>query len=368
MKIVDQKLNERIKELEEELRKTKYNKRTQGAVGLLKAKIARLKEEKRGKAAKRLGGDGWTIKKSGDATAVIVGFPSVGKSTLLNKITRADSLVGSYDFTTLNVVPGVLEYGNTKIQVFDVPGLVEGASKGKGRGREVLGCISVSDLIILLVDTTKPWQLEVMKKELYEARIRLNGKKPDVNIKRKATGGIDVSSVKLTKLDKKMVIDILREFKFNNADVVLRENIDVDQLIDVIEDNRHYIPAMVVLNKIDLVPKEKLEEVNKKVHPDIMVSAEKDIGLEELKKMIFEKLQLVRIYCKQVGKKADMSEPLVLKKGATLKDACLKLHKEFLTKFRFARVWGTSVKYDGQKVLKLEHKLKDNDVVELHLR
>jgi len=367
MGIVDHKLNEKIQEFEEELRKTKYNKRTQSAVGLLKAKIARLKGEKSSKASTKVHAQGWSIRKSGDATAVLVGFPSVGKSTLINKITGAESRVGHYEFTTLNVIPGSLEYENVKIQIFDVPGLVEGASKGKGRGREVLGAIGIADLVILMVDATKPRQLKVMQNELNESRIRLNQKKPDVKIIKKATGGINISSVKLTKTNKQIIISVLRELKYNNAEVIIRDNIDVDQLIDVIEDNRKYLHSLIILNKIDLVSKERLEELKKKLKPDAMISAEKSIGLEELKKKIFDKLDLVRIYCKEVSKPADLSVPLVLKGQANLRDACIKLHKDFITKFKFARLWGKSVKFDGQKILNLKHKLKDGDVVEFHL-
>ena len=100
------KLQEKIANFEEELRTTKYNKRTQGAVGLLKAKIARLKDEQRKRASKGKKGEGYSVRKSGDATVILVGFPSVGKSTLLNSITKADSPVGSYKFTTLSVIPG----------------------------------------------------------------------------------------------------------------------------------------------------------------------------------------------------------------------------------------------------------------------
>jgi len=367
MGIVDHKLNEKIQEFEEELRKTKYNKRTQAAVGLLKAKIARLKGEKSSKASKKVHAQGWTIRKSGDATAVLVGFPSVGKSTLINKITNAESQIGHYEFTTLDVIPGSLEYENVKIQIFDVPGLVEGASKGRGRGREVLGAVGVADLVILLIDATKPQQLEAIQNELYEARIRINQKRPDVRITKKGTGGINISSVKLTKTNKQIITNVLRELKFNNADVIIREDIDVDELIDVIDDNRKYLNGLIVINKIDLISKEKLEEIKKKIKPDVLISAEKSIGLEELKKKIFDKLDLVRIYCKEISKPADLGVPMVLKGEATLKDACLKLHKEFITKFKFARIWGKSVKFDGQKILNLKHQLKDGDIVEFHL-
>ena len=144
----------RLKELEEELRTTKYNKRTEHAIGLLKAKIARLREEiekERKKARKK--GKGFSIKKTGDATVVLVGFPSVGKSTLLNKLTNAKSKVGAYDFTTLNTIPGTMEYENAKIQIIDIPGLILGASTGSGRGKEVLSAVRVADLIIIITNT-----------------------------------------------------------------------------------------------------------------------------------------------------------------------------------------------------------------------
>ena len=128
---------ERIKELEEELSTTKYNKRTQGHIGLVKAKIARLKEEQQRKQAGKGKTEGYSVKRSGDATAIIVGFPSVGKSTLLNALTNAKSEVAAYAFTTLTCIPGLMEYKHAKIQILDVPGIVEGAASGRGRGKEI---------------------------------------------------------------------------------------------------------------------------------------------------------------------------------------------------------------------------------------
>jgi len=121
------------------------------------------------------------------------------------------------------------------------------------------------------------------------------------------------------------------------------------------------------LNKIDMVDKEELERVMEIVNPDICISAEKKINTEELKKLIFKRLEFMRIYTKEAGKKADLNVPVIMRTGNTLRDFCLKLHKDFISKFRFARVFGKSVKYEGMPVRRLDHVLQDKDIVEIHL-
>ena len=102
-------IQEKIKEIEEEIARTQVNKATEYHLGVLKAKLAKLRRQLI--APKGSGGKvGFEIRKSGDATAVIIGLPSVGKSTLLNKLTRAQSQAAAYAFTTLKCIPGVMEY------------------------------------------------------------------------------------------------------------------------------------------------------------------------------------------------------------------------------------------------------------------
>lgn len=93
--------------------------------------------------------------KSGDARVVMIGFPSVGKSTLLNKITKTESETGAYEFTTLTCIPGKIEYNGASIQLLDLPGIIEGASQGKGRGRQVVAVARTADLILMMLDATK---------------------------------------------------------------------------------------------------------------------------------------------------------------------------------------------------------------------
>ena len=67
----------------------------------------------------------------------------MGKSTFLSKITKTKSEVAAYSFTTLTAIPGVLEYDGAEVQVLDLPGIIEGASEGKGRGRQVISAAKV---------------------------------------------------------------------------------------------------------------------------------------------------------------------------------------------------------------------------------
>ena len=359
---------DKIKELEQELSTTKYNKRTQHHIGLVKARIAGLKKKELARSASKGKKEGYSVRKTGDGTVIILGFPSVGKSTLLNSITNADSPIGTYDFTTLKVIPGIMDHKHAKIQILDVPGVVSGAASGRGRGKEVLAIIRNCDLVIILLDINHLKAYNVLCKELYEAGIRLNQEKPDVRIKKKARGGIQIGkTVHLPDLDDKTIKSILKEFSISNAEVLIRTRINADQFIDCIEGNRKYLPGIVIVNKIDLAAPEQIVDA-KKIFPDaLFICANKGDYTNELKEKIYNGLELISIYLKEVGKKADLKIPLIMNKGCIIRDVCSKLHRDFITKFKYARVWGRSAKFDGQ-MLRLKHKLLDGDVVELHLR
>ena len=156
-------MEEKLRELEEEMARTQKNKATEYHIGLLKSKIAKLKRDVIAPKKSGVKTGGFDVKKSGDATVVFIGLPSVGKSTLLNALTGAKSKTASYAFTTLTCIPGVMEYGGAKIQLLDLPGIIIGAHEGKGRGREVLAVARNADLVLIMLDVFQPAILPKIK-------------------------------------------------------------------------------------------------------------------------------------------------------------------------------------------------------------
>ena len=237
-------IKEQIEMIRAEIDKTQKNKATNAHIGKLKAKIAqlKLKEEKAAAHSKASGGGkGFEVRKSGDATVALVGFPSVGKSTLISKVTDAHSEAGGYAFTTLTCIPGVMEHRGAKIQILDLPGLIKGAAEGKGRGREILNVIRSADMVLYIVDPFQDGHFNVLHRELHNAGLRLNEVKPPVFIKRTDRGGIEIrSTVEQTHLTDEEMADIIRSFGFTSALVTLREDSTAGQIVDGLAGNRDY--------------------------------------------------------------------------------------------------------------------------------
>lgn len=366
-------LEEEIEEIQEEISSTPYNKSTESHIGRLKAKLAEKKEKLENQSSAG-GGEGYAVQKTGDATVGLVGFPSVGKSTLLNALTNADSEVGDYEFTTLDIHPGMLLHNGANIQLLDVPGLIEGAAAGRGRGREVLSVIRTADLVVFVLSVFEIQQYAQLREELYANKVRVDTEPPSVHVAKKGRGGISITSSVDPGLEEETIAEVLREYGYVNADVTIREQLTVDRLIDALMENRVYLPSIVVVNKADLIDRNYLETVYENLREQgldpaevTFISAETGDGLEGFRDRIWEALGLMRIFMDKPGRGIDWEEPLILPEGSTIEDAMAKLGGEFEERFRFARVSGPSAKHDEQQV-GTEHELKDEDILKLILR
>jgi small GTP-binding protein len=260
-------INAKIGELKAEMARTQKNKATNYHLGTLKAKIAKLQAElingPGGKSAGTKNSErGFDVTKSGDTRVGLVGFPSVGKSTLLTSLTGTRSEAAAYEFTTLTCIPGTMKYKGARIQVLDLPGIIEGAADGKGRGKQVISTARTCNLILIVLDSAKPvTHKKIIEAELFSFGIRINQEPPQVKFIKKEAGGIGYQETCFQT--KGMCVEVARvvckEYKISCAEIIVREDITVDQFIDCVEGNRSYMPVLYVMNKIDSITIEELD-------------------------------------------------------------------------------------------------------------
>jgi len=364
---------QKIADIEAEMGRTQKNKATNAHLGLLKAKLAKLRAQLLTEGSSKGGGGGgsvagFEVSKTGDARVGFIGFPSVGKSTLLNKLTGQESEVASYEFTTLTCVPGILMYKGAKIQLLDLPGIIEGAKDGKGRGKQVIGTALSCSLILIVLDVMKPiFQKRKIEYELEGFGIRLNKQPPSIAFKRKDKGGIALSMApgyELKGCDEETLVSILKEYRILNATMRINCNATSDDVIDVIEGNRKYVPAIYVMNKIDQITIEELDIIAE-VPNHCPICAHHEWNLDGLIDMMWSYMDLLRIYTKPKGQIPDYTAPVILPAGRPkIEDFCLRIHKTLLSQFKVALVWGQSVKHNPQRCGK-DHELCDEDVVQI---
>ncbi|KAL9027230.1 MAG: hypothetical protein Q9196_004218 [Gyalolechia fulgens] len=356
---------DKIKDIEAEMAKTQKNKNTSFHLGQLKAKLAKLKRELlTPQSSGGGGGSGFDVARTGVASVGFIGFPSVGKSTLMSRLTGQNSEVAAYEFTTLTTVPGQVQYNGANIQMLDLPGIIQGAKDGKGRGRQVIAVAKTCHLIFIVLDVNKPLtDKKVIETELEGFGIRINKEPPNIVFKKKDKGGISITNtVPLTHIDHDEIKAVMGEYKISSADIAIRCDATIDDLIDVLESkSRSYIPVIYALNKIDSISIEELDLIYR-IPNACPISSEHGWNVDELLEQMWEKLNLRRIYTKPKGKSPDYNTPVVLRKYAcTVEDFCNAIHKTIVEQFKHAIVYGQSVKHQPQRV-GLTHELADEDI------
>mmetsp|Transcript_34384 Transcript_34384/g.70915 ORF Transcript_34384/g.70915 Transcript_34384/m.70915 type:complete len:378 (-) Transcript_34384:407-1540(-) len=367
----------RIEAIEAELGRTQKHKGTMGHICMLKAQLAQLRRteiESQMKAGGG-GGDGWDVKQTGDARVGLIGFPSVGKSTLLTKMTGTHSEAAAYEFTTLTCIPGIIRYKGAKIQLLDLPGIIEGAKDGKGRGKRVIGTARTCSLILMVLDSSKPvTHKKLIEKELHGFGIRLNQARPNVYFKRHDKGGIQLH-VQLpsapTHITPSVLKSVLQEYKIHHAEITLRSDCTIDEMIDIIESSdkigmmRVYIPCVFVCNMIDKISIEELDLLDRIPHY-VPISAKDEWNLDGMLETMWEHMDLLRIYTKPKGQIPDYNEPVVIPAKGTpsVEFFCNRIHKALMKQFKYALVWGASAKHTPQRCGK-DHILEDEDVIQI---
>lgn len=368
-------VEEKIRALEEFISSVPKHKGTENIMLWARRRLAELREELELRKRKRVGGGGlqFFVEKAGVAQVVILGPPNVGKSSILAKLTNAKPEISPYPYTTKTPVPGMLVYEDVQIQLVDTPplNLVDIDSSLNNR---VLGLARNADAIILVFSVDCGELEEVVKRSLSlleDRGIVVTRLKGVVRIKKsRGVEGVKVvGSGRLLGFTEDELAKLLASYRIFNAIVEVEGDVTLDDVESAIITSKVYKPTIVLVNKIDIAeePGELVEKVSQLVPADvpvIPVSAEKSLGLKVLGDILFKKLDLIRVYTKSPNKEPDPN-PLVVKRGTTVIEVAEMVHVRLAKGFKYAKIWGRSVKYPGQRV-GAEHILEDGDVVEIH--
>lgn len=339
---------QRIFALEEMIRYAPAHKGAENLRAQLKQRLAKLRSEidKNRQTAK--GRPSFSLRKEGAARVALLSIPSAGKSTMLTALTNARPHIADYPFTTTKPEVGIMDYGGVRIQIIEIPAMFRNCAY-KGDWPAYFGLVRSADLVILLLDLTKgkKEQLDILRTECERAQIKLGAKKPRVKIEKRVQGGIELFGKQFLRCDLNDVIQLIKDQGYHNATLTLYEPLNLEQLAESLSESLVYLPALAI-------------EVKKE-------NEWKDLRrVREVKEEIFQRLNLLRIFTKSPGKEKDWP-PIAFKKGSKVQDLAAQVHKDFLRKFQYAKIWGKSAKYPGQRV-GFNHVLADEDVVELHIR
>jgi ribosome-interacting GTPase 1 len=366
---------ERVRLMQEFLSLVPKHKGTEKMCAHVRRQISQLKEEieRKKKEAKRRRAPSWFIEKAGAAQVVVLGPTNVGRSSLLRAVTNATPTIASYPFSTREPIPGMLPYEDIQFQLVEAPPIVDGASEGRASGFRILSLARNADGLIVMVDLTEDpvGQYLMVAEELERSRILTVEPEGEVEIRRRGHGS-SIQFIWEGELDgftPDEVTKLLREYKIRSALVRVRGRVTLDLVEDAIFENAVYRPTLVVANKADVEgSRGALEGLVEAVKPlDVIpVSTLETPNLAELLGVkLLNILGITRIYTKEPGKQHS-SIPIVSRRGVTVGELAKTIHSDFYKRFKYAKLWGPSAKFPGERV-GLDQALEDGDIVEIHV-
>ena len=259
--------------------------------------------------------DPFAVPKSGAGQIVLVGAANVGKSSVVAGLTNAQVKVAEYPFTTPLPQPGMAPYEDIQIQLVDTPPITaDHVPPG------MPGLWHTADALIVVADLASDALLE----------------------------------------DVEMCMNHLTERHI--------ELVDGPRRLPDEETPAYRIPGFILATKADAAEAaDNLAMLREFFGERVRIepaSLHNDEDLARLPRMLFELVQVIRVYAKPPGKKPDMEDPFVLAAGSDIHELARKVHRGLEHDIKSARLWGEDV-VDGQNV-HLDHILHDKDIVELH--
>jgi len=366
---------EKIQALQEFLSSFPKHKGNERLRAQVKRKIASLRiqlEEKRahkGRSSHQL-----FIEKQGVAQLLILGLTNVGKSSLLSAVTAAKPLISPFEYTTQEPVQGMLQFEDIQFQLIEVPAIRTESSSGWSLKN--FGFTLNADALMLVADLSRDScaQLSVLLDVLDKARISTERPKSSVEVlKGKSASGVQIAvSGKLTDCSVQDVAKLLQEYGIRNALVRVYGGVGFDDLEDaILESAASFKPSILIANKVDAEGAgnelERLKTCNGGRMRILATSCRTGEGLAGLGASLFEMLEIVRVYTKEPSQREPSKDAIVLRRGATVAELARQIHSDLFRDFKYAKIWGPSVRFNGEKV-GINHVLMDRDAVEIHIK
>jgi len=362
---------EKVAAIQELLQRMNKHKGTEKFENQLKKRLTKLKAElEKEKLRKSSASSVFSIKKQGAGQVILVGLTNTGKSAILNHLTGAKARVDDYPFKTTRPEVGILDFNSVPIQIVEIPALFEGFSDSEN-GPQILSTIRNADSIVLVIDLSQDVleQVNILLDELGSAGILLNLNHPPVEVKRTGSGGIQLRGAQFFDGSPEEITNFLNRKRMVNVLVRIWGKVSLDDIELAMDTGVLYKKAVIVATKGDLAGSsenyQKLLNTYVQRFDIYPISVFKEKGVEEFKEGIFKSLDVIRIYTREPGNVIS-DKPLIIEKGASVEDVAKKLHTRFIKNFKYARIYGKSAKYEGERV-GLDHVLNDNDVVQFYL-
>ncbi|MCX8170139.1 MAG: TGS domain-containing protein, partial [Candidatus Methanomethyliaceae archaeon] len=278
----------------------------------------------------------------------------------------AKSEVSNHPFTTKDPVPGMMHYEDIQFQLIDTPAIYEGMENGKW-GSKLLSLIRNSDGLILLLDGKNPVeQYNIIVNELKNAGIILERKVNRVEIELTSGGGIQMKCMGRLSCKIEDVRELLKERGIRNAIIKILGEVDLEDFIEALEQTKTYKPALILVNKIDL-NQNAVEEFKKSIGKEaIGISTVTEEGLSKIGELLFKILGIMRVYTKEPNGEI-AKKPIIVPVGTKVIEIAKIVHSHLYKNFKYAKVWGKSVNYDGERVGE-DHVLMDGDIVEIRIK
>lgn len=305
---------EKIALLEEMISIVPKHKGTDKLRADLRRQLSKLREE--AQTRKRHGGhrSAFHVEREGAGQVVLIGPTNVGKSSLVASLTAASPEISDAPYTTWKPTPGMMLVENIQVQIVDTPPIDRDFIEPG-----LFDLIRRADLTLLMVDLQGDplQQVQDMLSLLEEHRIAPLQHKGDYP-----------EGARMT-----------------------------------------FVPVVILANKCDDDSMDELFEVCCELLEGewsiLPISAKTGRNLDAFRRLVYDRLDIIRVYAKPPGKEPDLERPFALKRGSTVLDLAAQIHRDFSDRLKSARVWGSTM-FGGQMVQR-DYVLRDGDIVELRI-